>query len=164
MHKLARIPLGHAEALQVGRYRSGEFYAPHYDSEPATGLFRTATVIVYLTEPVAGGETLFPKSEYCSSLDAGDEAEKDFFKCCRSLSSGITGPAALVLPPRRGQAVLFFTHDLDGRQNPGALHGSCPVGDGEKWITQQWFRSAPFPDSPQFKISVYNQVTKPEFG
>ena len=36
MYQLARMPPGHGEATQIGRYLAGEFYEPHYDSEQAT--------------------------------------------------------------------------------------------------------------------------------
>ena len=64
MYRLARMPPGHGEQLQVGRYGAGQFYEPHYDSEqsPTARLARPATVIVYLKEPAGGGgETVFPR-------------------------------------------------------------------------------------------------------
>jgi len=143
MHKLARVPYGHAEALQVGRYRANEFYEPHFDSEPSAGVVRSATLIVYLEAPDGGGgETIFPKSAQCNGR---------FAECCSDLDMMIKDGGGIVVTPEKGKAVLFYTHDLDGRQNPLSLHGSCPVHTGFKWITQQWFRSQPFSASPHFR-------------
>merc|ERR1712216_908148 len=47
---------------------------------------------------------------------------------------------ALALPPRRGEAVLFFSHGLDGAFDERSLHGGCPVrGGAEKLIVQVFF-------------------------
>ena len=62
-------PLTHAEDLQVTRYQAGQRYDPHYDyfsadtPDDISGVRhfgqRVATVLFYLNEPVAGGETEF---------------------------------------------------------------------------------------------------------
>merc|ERR1719486_1673231 len=59
MHRLARIPIGHGEQIQVGRYLVGEKYDCHYDSEVSVNVIRSATVIVYLSDGVEGGDTVF---------------------------------------------------------------------------------------------------------
>lgn len=144
MHKLARIPYGHAEALQVGRYKAGEFYEPHFDSEPGANVIRSATVIVYLEAPDGGGgATVFPKQASCNGR---------FNECCENLPGMVHEGGGVAVTPDKGKAVLFFTHDLDGRQNPLSLHGSCPVHTGFKWIAQQWFRSHAFPSSPHWHM------------
>lgn len=55
-------PINRCENLQVQKYNIGEQYLPHYDyfeeNSNITGN-RVATVIVYLNEPIKGGETLF---------------------------------------------------------------------------------------------------------
>ena len=38
----------------------------------------------------------------------------------------------------RGDAVLFFSLDLDGKEDPTSLHGSCPTTKGEKWSATKW--------------------------
>ena len=64
-----------------------------------------------------------------------------------------------MLHPKKGRAVLFYTHNLQGEKVANALHGSCPVGEGEKWIMQAWFRDSVYPDSPH-----YVRVPKREIG
>lgn len=61
----------HTEPLQVLRYLPGERYLPHHDwfdpKDPGSeqvlhqGGQRIATVLIYLNEPSAGGETSFPQ-------------------------------------------------------------------------------------------------------
>lgn len=143
LHMLARVPFGHAEQLQVGRYEQGQFYQPHFDSEPRQNVNRAATVIIYLEAPDEGGETVFPKHRSC-----GGEA---FHECCAKRDEHIIGEGAgFWVAGKKGQAVLFYSHDLDGKQNPYSLHGSCPVLAGEKWIAQQWFRVKPYDRSPHY--------------
>jgi len=68
--ELMQVPVDHGEGLQVLRYRTGGEYRPHYDYFPpeqagsarhlARGGQRTASLILYLNSPEAGGETIFP--------------------------------------------------------------------------------------------------------
>jgi prolyl 4-hydroxylase len=68
---LLNWPIDHGEGLQVLRYRPGAEYKPHHDyfdpQEPGTpailarGGQRVATVILYLHQPAAGGDTVFPE-------------------------------------------------------------------------------------------------------
>lgn len=134
LYQLARMPLGHGERLQIGRYRVGEKYDCHFDSEPQQDILRTATIIVYLAD-VLGGETLFPMGADCHILN----------ECCN-----VTEAASQMMwiQPKKGRAVLFFSHDLNSELNPNAVHCSCPVIQGEKWILQAWFRSQLYADSP----------------
>jgi prolyl 4-hydroxylase len=68
--ELMQAPVDHGEGLQVLHYRAGGEYRPHYDYFPpdqsgsaphlARGGQRTASLIMYLNDPDAGGETIFP--------------------------------------------------------------------------------------------------------
>lgn len=147
LHMLARVPFGHAEQLQVGRYEQGQFYQPHFDSEPLQNVNRVATVIMYLEEPDAGGETMFPKQRSCGGADA-------FKECCAKRDELVDAEGhGFWVAGKKGQAVLFYSHDLDGTKNPYSLHGSCPVLAGEKWIAQQWFRVKPYDRSPHYNAA-----------
>ncbi|CAE7803890.1 P4H1 [Symbiodinium necroappetens] len=128
MQVLARIPPGHGEPLQVGRYRVGEFYQPHYDSEPAQNVRRAATVLVYLEPPEAGGETIFPKHRRCQ--------EADFEDCCSRIEELVVKEGGgFAVKAEAGTAVLFFSHDLDGQSKPKWVstgqNGYKVLGDAE---------------------------------
>lgn len=135
LYRLARIPVGHGEQIQIGRYRVGEKYDCHFDSEVSVNVVRPATVIVYINDVEAGGDTIFPMGQGCKPLD----------DCCAHNKTQVRR-----LHPKKGRAILFYTHDLDGGVNKNALHGSCPVEEGEKWIIQAWFRASLYPDSPHY--------------
>lgn len=71
---LMRLPEDHGEGLQVMRYGIGGEYQPHYDyfdpsdkgSQPHldAGGQRIATLIMYLNDVEAGGETVFPRIDF----------------------------------------------------------------------------------------------------
>jgi prolyl 4-hydroxylase len=50
------------EAIQILRYRPGQQYRPHYDFVRATENQRFRTILVYLNQDYAGGETCFIKT------------------------------------------------------------------------------------------------------
>lgn len=50
------------EPLQVLRYRPGQEYKPHFDAIPGFANQRAMTMLVWLNEDYAGGETLFMKT------------------------------------------------------------------------------------------------------
>ncbi|XP_042482571.1 prolyl 4-hydroxylase 1-like isoform X2 [Macadamia integrifolia] len=61
----SQIPEENGEHIQVLRYEKNQFYQPHYDffSDPFNvqrGGQRIATMLMYLTDDVEGGETYFP--------------------------------------------------------------------------------------------------------
>lgn len=68
---LMGVPAEHGEGLQVLHYDIAQEYRPHFDYFPpsqagstvhlARGGQRTATLIVYLSDVEAGGETIFPE-------------------------------------------------------------------------------------------------------
>lgn len=67
IYLLTGIPVENGEGIQILRYEVGQQYKSHYDyfNENATahtahGGQRIATVLMYLGEPVSGGETEFP--------------------------------------------------------------------------------------------------------
>ena len=95
-----------AEDLQVVHYEQGQEYRAHFDfklpggwSEPV----RFATLLVYLTDCPAGGETLFPLA--------------------------VGGP--LGFQPMAGAALLFYSVLPDGNLDERSLHASTPVEKGQ---------------------------------
>ncbi len=71
LSELLRWPLDRAEGIQILRYEMGGEYRPHFDYFPpeqqgsaahtASGGQRVATLIMYLNDVPAGGETIFPE-------------------------------------------------------------------------------------------------------
>ncbi|KAI3413173.1 hypothetical protein GPALN_010674 [Globodera pallida] len=68
VHEMTNLDIKSAEDLQVASYGTGGHYAPHYDfftqnevNPIANDFFgnRVATVLFYLTQPHAGGRTIF---------------------------------------------------------------------------------------------------------
>jgi prolyl 4-hydroxylase len=82
-------------------------------------------VLMYLMEPEAGGETVFP--------NAGGQSE-----CGGGMSTGLS------VRPRKGDAVLFYTMAPGGKEDPSSIHGSCEVTKGEKWSATIWIRTGKF--------------------
>lgn len=68
---LMRVPVENGEPIQILNYQPGGQYRPHFDYFPssqsgstyhlARGGQRTATLVIYLNEVTAGGETEFPE-------------------------------------------------------------------------------------------------------
>ena len=77
---------------------------------------RFATLLLYLNEPEAGGETTFPRWINAETREA------------------------LKAKPQRGKAVLFYSFLPDGNMDDLSQHSAAPVIDGEKWMINLWVR------------------------
>ncbi|HEU0098940.1 MAG TPA: 2OG-Fe(II) oxygenase [Allosphingosinicella sp.] len=64
--------VGQGEPLQVLRYRPGGEYRPHFDAIPGFANQRAMTMLVWLNEDFAGGETHFPTAGLKLKGRAGD--------------------------------------------------------------------------------------------
>ena len=133
----AHIPATHGESIQVLHYAPGELYEPHFDSfheefNQRNGGQRIATLLMYLTDVEEGGETVFPSSTDKPQAGAAAGAVSE---CAR---------AGVAVPPRAGDALLFYSLTPDGRVDPKSLHGGCPVLRGDKWSATKWMRVGPF--------------------
>ncbi|KAK1318720.1 hypothetical protein QJS10_CPB04g01399 [Acorus calamus] len=123
----SQIPAENGELIQVLRYEKDEYYKPHFDYFSDTfnlkrGGQRIATMLMYLSSDVDGGETYFPA--------AGNG----------SCSCGGQFVKGLSVKPVKGDAVLFWSMGLDGKSDPKSLHGGCGVLNGEKWSATKWMR------------------------
>lgn len=67
MAELTHYPINYGEGLQVLHYQVGDEYKPHFDFLPSSkidpnkGGQRICTLLLYLNDVPAGGETIFPK-------------------------------------------------------------------------------------------------------
>ncbi|KAJ7534181.1 hypothetical protein O6H91_13G082700 [Diphasiastrum complanatum] len=127
------IPIEQGEGLQVLHYEVGQKYEPHYDYfydtvNTKNGGQRIATVLMYLTDVEAGGETVFPKGRAdSSSIPWWNELSE----CAK---------AGLSVRPQRGDALLFWSMTPNATVDPMSLHGGCPVIRGDKWSATKWLR------------------------
>lgn len=64
--------IAQGEALTILRYRPGQQFRPHFDAIGNARNQRTKTVLIYLNEGFAGGETHFPKLGVTIRPKAGD--------------------------------------------------------------------------------------------
>ena len=117
---LIQMPRENAESFQVLHYASSQEYQPHldtFDSKTEMGRSylgksgqRLVTVLGYLNDVEAGGETNFPNIE------------------------------KKIQPALGKIAVFHDCHEGTDNPHSGSLHGACPVISGEKWAFNLWFR------------------------
>lgn len=125
----SQVPAENGELLQVLRYERDQFYRPHHDYFSDTfslkrGGQRIATMLMYLTDNVEGGETIFPMA------GTGE------CQCGNNTMRGIS------VKPVKGDAVLFWSMGLNGQSDPNSIHGGCEVLAGEKWSATKWMRQS----------------------
>lgn len=123
------IPVENGEGLQILHYQAGQEYKPHEDyfhdpinAVPERGGQRMATVLMYLTTPEEGGETVFPRADRSVTGSQWSECAKK----------------GLAIKATRGDALLFYSQKPDGTNDPASMHGSCPTTKGEKWSATKW--------------------------
>ncbi|KAG2446239.1 hypothetical protein HXX76_000831 [Chlamydomonas incerta] len=135
-HRIAAatlLPADNGEAFNVLHYEHMQHYDSHMDSfdpkdfgpQPSQ---RIATVLLYLSEVLEGGETVFKKE----GVDGADRPIQDWRNC---------DDGSFKYAPRMGDAVLFWGTLPNGDIDPHSLHGGCPVKKGEKWVATKWIRS-----------------------
>ncbi|KAF5187734.1 Prolyl 4-hydroxylase [Thalictrum thalictroides] len=123
----SQIPAENGELIQVLRYEKDQFYLPHHDYFSDTfnlkrGGQRIATMLMYLSDNVEGGETYFPMAG-TGECPCGGKTKK-----------------GMSVKPIKGDAVLFWSMGLDGQSDPKSIHGGCEVLTGEKWSATKWMR------------------------
>eukprot|EP00613_Pedinella_sp_CCMP2098_P015363 CAMPEP_0171747796 /NCGR_PEP_ID=MMETSP0991-20121206/39687_1 /TAXON_ID=483369 /ORGANISM="non described non described, Strain CCMP2098" /LENGTH=412 /DNA_ID=CAMNT_0012347963 /DNA_START=304 /DNA_END=1542 /DNA_ORIENTATION=- len=108
------VPGRNAELLQVVHYSPAQKYDAHHDwGVEGGGPSRFITLLLYLNDPPAGGQTAFPKA-------LGRDGEP------------------LALHPGKGSAILFYNLLPDGNADTETLHAALPVIEGEKWLANFW--------------------------
>lgn len=132
---VSNLPPANGEGIQILRYVDGQTYKPHFDyfhddlnSQEESGGQRIATMLMYLSTPEEGGETVFP-SAGVKVAGAG------WSECART---------GFAIKPRKGDALLFYSLLPDGSKDLASLHGSCPVIKGAKWSATKWIHVSKF--------------------
>eukprot|EP01018_Ginkgo_biloba_P006334 Gb_17171 [translate_table: standard] len=122
----SQVPVQNGELIQVLRYEKSQFYRPHHDYFSDEFNLkrgqRIATMLMYLSDNVEGGETYFPM--------AGEAV----CSCGGKMVKGIC------VRPKKGDALLFWSMGLDGSVDPKSIHGGCEVLGGVKWSATKWMR------------------------
>lgn len=148
-------PFANGQHLTVTHYNEGDAYELHVDSAHTVG--RVATALIFIKQPVAGGELVFPwartdtlrtSAARPAGVTGSGRPVEELFSAKQVPSLDSFGacddsPAneALRIEPRVGRLVVFFNHDPQGRTlRPRSLHGSCPVRGGEKAIAQRFYQ------------------------
>lgn len=133
--QVTMIPEQNGEGLQILKYVDGQQYGEHTDyfddawnADPSLGGQRVATMLMYLSTPGEGGETVFP---YAQNRVSGPE----WSDCA------LKGFAA---KPVKGNALLFYNLKTDGQPDKASTHASCPTWAGEKWVATKWLRQGPY--------------------
>lgn len=136
------LPEDNGEGMQILRYVDGQKYEPHsdafhdqYNQRAENGGQRIATVLMYLTTPLEGGETVFPGAE--KKVEGPGWSE-----CARR---------GLAVHPKRGAALLFYSLKPNGEVDAASTHGSCPTLAGEKWSATKWIHVGPFQMGAEFQ-------------
>ena len=145
-----------SDGIQILRYELGQAYVAHHDYFPEFqsddhqwnpmlgGSNRFATIFLYLSDVEYGGETSFPNSDRLTIEKSRElverlgeapplEEQKELIKAA-GLANGsweenlsMACSAKFAVPPRRGDAILFYSQRPDGRLDVNSLHGACPV-------------------------------------
>eukprot|EP01083_Nonionella_stella_P080120 219967_1 len=148
---ILNIPKPHQELIQVLRYKETQQYDHHWDyfdeklyrgtSQENTikgGKNRAVTLYWYLSEVPegGGGYTFFPQSgQYPRPASLKLVTIDD----CHTNNG-------LVVKPKKGNAIIFYSVKPDGTTDPLSLHGACPVvgKDNVKWGANKWVWTKPF--------------------
>ncbi|KAK7266262.1 hypothetical protein RIF29_18904 [Crotalaria pallida] len=130
------LPIENGESMQILHYEHGQKYEPHYDyfhdkANQVMGGHRVATVLMYLSSVGKGGETIFPNS----MERFVQQKDESWSECAKK---------GYAVKPEKGDALLFFSLQLDATPDTRSLHGSCPVIDGEKWSATKWIHVSNF--------------------
>ncbi|KAG2499970.1 hypothetical protein HYH03_002255 [Edaphochlamys debaryana] len=129
------LPRTSGEFWNVLNYKHSQHYDSHMDSFDPKEYGqqfsqRIATVIVVLSdEGLVGGETVFKREGRMNA----DKPISNWTDC--------DADGGLKYKPRAGDAVLFWSGTPDCGLDPHALHGSCPVVTGDKWVAVKWLRN-----------------------
>jgi prolyl 4-hydroxylase len=142
VYELVKVPMDHAEDMQVLHYGYKQHYHAHHDffdpnmyptEEYKKGHNRMITVFMYLSDVEEGGETNFPYA-------TGDKYLTSYDKC----------EMGLKVKPKLGDCIIFYSMKAEAHRSEGnqldnnSLHAGCDVLKGDKWSANYWIRNVPW--------------------
>lgn len=86
--KVTNTRVSQGEALSILRYSAGQQYKLHYDAINGLSNNRQKTVLIYLNDGYAGGQTVFPDLDLTIEPCAGDAVVFDGIDCAGGVISG----------------------------------------------------------------------------
>ncbi|KAL3650501.1 hypothetical protein CASFOL_006904 [Castilleja foliolosa] len=109
----------------------------HNESEEQARQPLLATVILYLSNVSKGGHILFPQSE-----------NKMWSDCAKTKE---------IVKPMKGNAILFFSLNLNATPDRTSFHSRCPISEDDMWCATKFIYlkkiSSENYDSPQSDIN-----------
>jgi prolyl 4-hydroxylase len=115
-----------------------------------------ATVLMYLSDVIKGGETIFPSAPVAAAQDhmtgsgSASGADDSWSEC---------GKRGLGVKPKKGDALLFFSLDPSATPDEASLHMACPVIEGEKWSAPVWIHVGAYDRKQQQQIKIGNSLS-----
>ena len=160
-----------ADGIQILRYELGQAYISHHDYFPTRqsadhnwdpekgGSNRFATIFLYLSDVEFGGQTVFPQTARLTNDTSAALVERLGQAPSKEKLEALLNDARLrknsweadliqkcytrfAVPPRAGDAILFYSQKPDGKLDPSSIHGACPVLTGTKWGANLWVWNA----------------------
>jgi len=125
---LARFSRNASRGVRIARSGVGWSELPHLDSSPPASTY-AVTVLVFLNDVGDGGDVVFPQAAPDNGRTDCGKTVEELEICCAK--------AKLKVRPRKGDALLIFSHSLDGRLDKASLHASCPLRRGELWVAER---------------------------
>ncbi|PXF48730.1 putative prolyl 4-hydroxylase 7 [Gracilariopsis chorda] len=121
---LTGFSIKNTESIGVNRYRSGQYFNPHYDfleeqqlsgAPHFRGCQRAGTILIYLSDVEEGGETVFARDGFLDGYFLYDENNPDHLR----------------VKPKRGRVLVWYDmHPYTEAIDLRTLHGGSPVIQG----------------------------------
>jgi len=118
------LPVAHFESVNILHYDPGQQFEPHFDwIDPDVAHFAADLERLGQRQATA---LVYLNKEY----EGGETAFP-------RLDYGFKG--------EKGDLMVFFNLDAEGRPDQRTLHAGTPPTSGEKWVLSQWIRTKPQP-------------------
>jgi len=128
------------EPAQLARYVPGDAFEVHYDATPQTPR-RHLTVLVYLDDaavPEDAGDTRGCTHFPYGAVDAAEASLVAALSPVDAARRALDGrDAGLFVAPKRGDAIVFFNTDAEGRVDVLSLHASVSAA-ANKHVANLW--------------------------